>query len=120
MTTIFDLKEVSRSSIERARKRAADLKVVGRSSGYPLTVYVVESGSKLYSVIRLGLFAFCDCPGFHYSSGACKHIAATIDPACPKCGRETRDDQELCPGCEMDEAPSWRQSSPGDLERLNR
>ena len=121
--SVFDLREQSAENLADAENKflAAEAKpeVTAKGEENCIAWYFVRSGESFYEVRRFFDWCFCSCESFFFSSKACKHIIATYEPLCRKCGyRSVSERGGQCSFCEAKYAPYIKQGTGRKPERI--
>jgi hypothetical protein len=115
--SIFDLRELTPEQLERGDEQLSGSTVEitdkGVSSNF-ISWWIVKSEERIYHVRRFENFCFCSCPDFNYKRTGCKHIAATMPTACPRCRKAATTRGILCLGCEAKSAVYLKYEAPSE------
>jgi hypothetical protein len=107
---IFQMREMKPADLDAADAKLdrarASVSIVGHRESGLFEIYEVSSGSKQYTVIRLGYFVVCPCGDFKFSGSCCKHALVTFPQVCRACF-ETPVERRgaTCLKCDMESSP---------------
>ena len=97
---VLAMAEIGPQHLAKAAKMTVGVAAILHREYGPYDWFLVASGENLYTVVRLGFFAQCDCKGFAVGRTICKHIIATLPPSCIECLAPIRITGRKCLKCE--------------------